>query len=84
MNPFELLIIQPNIIPQEHIRQLLQLTKQQSSHASVGSGEEKIEGKYLVNLGFQSCEGDAAAYTAALENLRTAALAAIERVETAR
>ena len=49
-----------------------------------GSGEEKIEGKYLVNLGFQSCEGDAAAYTAALENLRTAALAAIERVETAR
>ena len=49
-----------------------------------GYGEEKIEGKYLVNLGFQSCEGDAAAYTAALENLRTAALAAIERVETAR
>ena len=49
-----------------------------------GYGEEKIEGKYLVNLGFQSCEGDAAAYTAALESLRTAALAAIERVETAR
>jgi len=49
-----------------------------------GYGEERVEGKYLVNLGFQSCEGDAAAYTAALENLRTAALAAIERVETAR
>lgn len=43
MNPFELIIIQPNIIPQEHIRYLLQLTHQQSSHASIGSGEEKIE-----------------------------------------
>ena len=50
-----------------------------------GYGEEKIEGKYLVNIQFESCElGDAAAYTAALESLRTAALAAIERVETAR
>jgi predicted 2-oxoglutarate/Fe(II)-dependent dioxygenase YbiX len=43
MNPFELIIIQPNIIPQEHISQLLQLTNQPTSHASVGSGEEKIE-----------------------------------------
>lgn len=43
MNPFELLIIQPNIIPQEHIQQLLQLTNQSASHASVGSGKEKIE-----------------------------------------
>jgi predicted 2-oxoglutarate/Fe(II)-dependent dioxygenase YbiX len=43
MNPFELLIIQPNIIPQEHIRYLLQLTNQQSSNATVGSGEEKVE-----------------------------------------
>ena len=43
MNPFELLIIQPNIIPQEHIRHLLQLTTQQPSNATVGSGEEKIE-----------------------------------------
>ncbi len=43
MNPFELLIIQPNIIPQEHIHQLLQLTNQSASHASVGSGKEKIE-----------------------------------------
>ena len=48
-----------------------------------GYGQAKVEGKYLVNLGFQSCEGDAAAYTAALMNLRTAALAAIQRVETA-
>jgi predicted 2-oxoglutarate/Fe(II)-dependent dioxygenase YbiX len=43
MNPFELIIIQPNIIPQEHINQLFQLTNQPTSHASVGSGEEKIE-----------------------------------------
>jgi predicted 2-oxoglutarate/Fe(II)-dependent dioxygenase YbiX len=43
MNLFELLIIQPNIIPQEHINQLLQLTNQSSSHATIGSGEEKIE-----------------------------------------
>lgn len=43
MNHFELLIIQPNIIPQEHIQQLLQLTNQSASHASVGSGKEKIE-----------------------------------------
>ena len=43
MNPFELIIIQPNIIPQEHIQELLNLTNQPTSHASVGSGEEKIE-----------------------------------------
>ena len=43
MNPFELIIIQPNIIPQEHIHQLLQLTNQPTSNATVGSGEEKIE-----------------------------------------
>ncbi len=43
MNPFELLIIQPNIIPQEHIKYLLQLTTQQPSNATVGSGQEKIE-----------------------------------------
>jgi predicted 2-oxoglutarate/Fe(II)-dependent dioxygenase YbiX len=43
MNPFELIIIQPNIIPQEHINQLLQLTNQSTSNATVGSGEEKIE-----------------------------------------
>ena len=43
MNPFELIIIQPNIIPTPHIQELLQLTNQPTSHASVGSGEEKIE-----------------------------------------
>lgn len=43
MNPFELIIIQPNIIPQQHIQELLKLTNQPTSHASVGSGEEKIE-----------------------------------------
>jgi len=43
MNPFELIIIQPNIIPQHHIQELLQLTNQPTSNATVGSGEEKIE-----------------------------------------
>ena len=43
MNLFDLIIIQPNIIPQEHIRQLFQLTSQPTSNATVGSGEEKIE-----------------------------------------
>lgn len=43
MNPFELIIIQPNIIPSQHITQLLQLTHQPTSNATVGSGEEKIE-----------------------------------------
>ena len=43
MNLFDLIIIQPNIIPQQHIQELLNLTNQPTSHASVGSGEEKIE-----------------------------------------
>ena len=43
MNPFELIIIQPNIIPQQPIQELLNLTNQPTSHASVGSGKEKIE-----------------------------------------
>jgi predicted 2-oxoglutarate/Fe(II)-dependent dioxygenase YbiX len=43
MNSFELIIIQPNIIPQQHIQELLNLTNQPTSHASVGSGKEKIE-----------------------------------------
>lgn len=47
-----------------------------------GYGAEKVMGKYLVNLGFQSCElADAAAYTAVLKSLETAALTAIQRVE---
>jgi predicted 2-oxoglutarate/Fe(II)-dependent dioxygenase YbiX len=43
MNPFELIIIQPNIIPQQHIQELLQLTNQSTSNATVGSDEGKIE-----------------------------------------
>ena len=47
-----------------------------------GHGAEKVNGKYLVITQYESCElGDSAAYTAALENLRAAALAAIQRVE---
>ncbi len=50
--------------------------------AGTGFGTEIVGGKYLVHIAFESCElGDAAAYTAALESLRTAALAAIERLE---
>jgi len=43
MNPFELIIIQPNIIPQQHIQELLQLTYQSTSNATVGSDKGKIE-----------------------------------------
>lgn len=43
MNPFDLIIIQPNVIPEQHIQHLLQLTNQETSYATVGSGEEKIE-----------------------------------------
>ena len=52
MNLFDLIIIQPNIIPQEHINQLLQLTNQPTSNATVGSGEEKIETKTRNTLWF--------------------------------
>jgi predicted 2-oxoglutarate/Fe(II)-dependent dioxygenase YbiX len=38
-----LLLFKPNIIPQQHIQELLNLTNQPTSHASVGSGKEKIE-----------------------------------------
>jgi hypothetical protein len=46
-----------------------------------GYGVEKINGKYLVQLQFSSCEGDAGAYVTALQNLQTAATEAIQRVE---
>jgi hypothetical protein len=46
-----------------------------------GYGAEKINGKYLVQLQFSSCEGDAGAYMATFENLQAAALEAILRVE---
>lgn len=43
MNPFEFLIIQPNLIPPQHIQQILQLATQKPSNATVGSGQEKVE-----------------------------------------
>ncbi len=46
-----------------------------------GYGAEKINEKYLVQLQFSSCEGDAGAYMTTLENLQNAALEAILRVE---
>ena len=47
-----------------------------------GHGVEKINGKYLVELTFTSCElGDAAAYVSMLEKLHAAALAAIQRID---
>jgi hypothetical protein len=46
-----------------------------------GYGAEKINGKYLVQLQFTSCEGDAGAYVTAIQNLQTAATEAIKRVE---
>jgi hypothetical protein len=50
-----------------------------------GYGVEKVLGKYLVQVQFQSCElADAGAYTDVLKSLETAALAAIQRVEGAR
>ena len=50
-----------------------------------GYGVEKVSGKYLVQVQFQSCElADAGAYTAVLKSLETAALAAIQRVEGAK
>jgi hypothetical protein len=46
-----------------------------------GYGAEKINGKYLIQLQFSSCESDAGAYMTTLENLHNAALEAILRVE---
>lgn len=46
-----------------------------------GYGVEKVDGKYLVQLHYISCEGDAGAYVTAMENLRNAARDAIRRVE---
>ena len=46
-----------------------------------GFGAEMVNGKYLVQLEFSSCEGDAGVYEAALQQLENAALAAIQRVE---
>jgi hypothetical protein len=50
-----------------------------------GYGAEKVDGKYLVNVSFQSCElADTASYTAMLQNLETTAIAAIMRLEAAK
>ena len=46
-----------------------------------GYGAEMINGKYLIQLQFSSCDGDAGAYMTTLENLQAAALDAILRVE---
>ena len=43
MNLFDLLIIQPSSIPEQHIQELLQLTTQKTSNATVGSYKEKVE-----------------------------------------
>lgn len=46
-----------------------------------GYGVEKINGKYLVQLTFTSCEGDAGSYLETIQNLQDAAAEAILRVE---
>jgi hypothetical protein len=47
-----------------------------------GYGVEKVNGKYLVELTFTSCElGDAAAYASMLGTLNAAALDVIERID---
>jgi hypothetical protein len=49
-----------------------------------GYGVEKINGKYLVELTFTSCElGDAGAYVSMMEKLMGAAMAAIQRIDGA-
>jgi hypothetical protein len=49
-----------------------------------GYGIEKINGKYLVELTFTSCElGDSAAYVSMMEKLNMAALDAIQRIDGA-
>jgi hypothetical protein len=49
-----------------------------------GYGIEVVNGKYLVNIHYLSCElADTAAYVAMLESVETAALTAIQKVEGA-
>lgn len=43
MNPFELIIIRPNVIPEHHISELMKLTSQETSKATVGFTENKTE-----------------------------------------
>ena len=54
----------------------------QNCYRGYGYGAEKVMDKYLVHIGFESCEeGDTAAYTDLMDSLEYAALTAIERVE---
>lgn len=46
-----------------------------------GYGVEKINGKYLVQLTFNSCDGDAATYQTTFLNMWNAAADAVNRVE---
>lgn len=46
-----------------------------------GYGVEKVNGKYLVQLTFNSCEGDAGSYQTTFLNMWNAATDAINRVE---
>ncbi|NJD59546.1 MAG: hypothetical protein FIA98_09130 [Anaerolineae bacterium] len=47
-----------------------------------GYGTEMVNGKYLVQIMFSSCEGDTSSYLAALDSLKSAAEVAIYRIET--
>ena len=41
MNPFDLIIIQPNVVPEQHIHELMKLTNQETSYATVGSRDDQ-------------------------------------------
>jgi predicted 2-oxoglutarate/Fe(II)-dependent dioxygenase YbiX len=41
MNPFDHIIIQPNVIPEYHINELMKLTNQETSYATVGSSDDQ-------------------------------------------
>ena len=61
------------------------LCKRQNSTNSLdsGYGVEKVNGKYLVNIHYLSCElADTAAYKDVMNNLQTTAMIAALRVET--
>jgi hypothetical protein len=49
-----------------------------------GYGVEKVNGKYLVQIMFSSCESTAPAYLASIKNLQSTAEEAIKRVEAIR
>ena len=58
------------------------LSNVQNCYLGYGYGAEKVLGRYLVHIGFESCEkGDAAAYAYVMEMLEQTALGAIARVE---